>query len=148
MIIPPAVATTVQLVSGAVASAKNAFDLAKASSDRDLKGAVSELYDSLLEVKGRVLDLDQENRDLKAQLARKGDIDGPTEPHGYFFYKDKPDKPLCPKCYQSQPSNIVFLEPIKVNDSGGRYRECLICKRTKWEHLGTPQTSHASGWMR
>ena len=51
-IIPPAVLTTTQLVGGLVASAKNALDLAKASSDHALKGAVSELYDWLLDVKG------------------------------------------------------------------------------------------------
>ena len=49
-ILPSAVLTTAQLVGGLVASAKNAVDLAKASSDHALKGAVSELYDSLLDV--------------------------------------------------------------------------------------------------
>jgi hypothetical protein len=146
MIVPPAAVATVQLVSGLVASAKNAFDLSKASSDHDLKAAVSELYDSLLEVKGRVLDLDEENRELKAQLARKEDIDGPTEPYGYFFHRDKPDKPICPKCFQSQPSNVVFLMPIKITSNNGRHRECLVCKWLKWEQTGTPQRGLTSGW--
>jgi hypothetical protein len=64
-VIPQAALTTVQIVSGLAASAKNAVDLAKASSNNELKGAVSELYDSVLDVKGRVLELDEENRNLK-----------------------------------------------------------------------------------
>lgn len=131
-IIPPAVLTTAQLVGGLVASAKNAVDLAKASSDHALKGAVCELYDSLLDVKARVLDLDEENRGLKAELARRGEFDGPIKPHGYFFYKDRPDKPLCPKCFQSQPSNPVFLSPIET----GKLRRCPICH---WDHYETDE---------
>jgi hypothetical protein len=125
-IIPPAVLTTTQIIGGLVASAKNAFDIAKASSDLALKGAVSELYDSLLDVKGRVLDLDEENRHLKEELVRKNEIIGPLDPHGYFFYKNKPDSPLCPKCLQSNPRNEVFLPPLKTWD-GGTYRYCIVC---------------------
>ena len=69
-ILPSAVLTTAQLVGGLVASAKNAVDLAKASSDHVLKGAVSELYDSLLKGRHACLSLDdEENRGLKAELA-------------------------------------------------------------------------------
>jgi hypothetical protein len=132
-ILPPAVLTTAQLVGGLVASARNAVDLAKASSDHALKGAVNELYDSVFDVRTRVLELDEENRGLKAELARKGEFIGPIEPHGYFFYKDKPDKPLCPKCFQSQPSNPVFLNPV---EGTGRLRRCLICN---WQHYETDE---------
>lgn len=134
-LLPPAVVTATQLVGGLVASAKNALDLAKASSDHALKSAVSELYDSLLDVKGRVLDLDEENRHLKAELARKDEFVGPLGPHGYFFYKDRPDQPLCPKCFQSQPQNPVFLSPIQIMN-GGTHRQCHICH---WENYETAE---------
>jgi uncharacterized small protein (DUF1192 family) len=133
-ILPPAVLTTVQLVGGLVASAKNACELAKASSDHELKASVSELYDSVLDVKGRVLDLDEENRRLKAELSRKDEFTGPIEPHGYFYYKDKPEQPLCPKCFQSQPSNPVFLPPVS-NYNGRTKRTCIICD---WVKVETP----------
>ncbi|HWT66118.1 MAG TPA: hypothetical protein VN151_08385 [Terracidiphilus sp.] len=136
-ILPPAVLTTTQLVGGLVASAKNALDLAKASSDHALKGAVSELYDSLLDVKARVLDLDEENRRLKSELARKDEFVGPIEPHGYFFYKDKLDQPLCPKCLQSQPQNPVFLSPIR-SMNGGNLRQCHICHWQNYETAEQP----------
>ena len=147
-IIPPAVLTTTQIIGGLVASAKNALELAKASSDHALKGAVSELYDSLLDVKGRVLDLDEENRKLKAELARKDNVVGPDDTNGYFFKKDKPDQPLCPKCYQSNPSNVVFLGPLH-DFNGGKRRSCRVCG---FHHMETPmrprtiRTTRISSW--
>jgi len=89
-IIPPAVLTATQLVGGLIASAKTARDLAKDSSSHELKAAISDLYDEVLNVKERVLDLDEENRSLKSELARKNEIVGPDGPNRYFYYKDKP----------------------------------------------------------
>lgn len=125
-IIPQATLTTVQIVSGLAASAKNALDLSKASADHDLKAAVSELYNSVLEVKGRVLDLDEENRNLKAQLAQREEITGPDAEFGYFYFKSKPREPLCPKCYQSLPSNVVNMGP-RSQRAGGTMRFCPVC---------------------
>lgn len=135
-ILPSAVLNTVQIVGGLAASAKNALDLAKASSDHELKAAVSELYNSVLDVKGRVLDLDEENRRLKEELARRGDIEGPVGPFGYFFTKQKAENPLCPKCLQSQPSNIVFLGELRKHQ-GGRLRKCPVCKYGNYEEPPT-----------
>jgi hypothetical protein len=92
-ILPPAVLTTVQIVGGLAASAKNALDVAKASSDHMLKAAISELYDSVLDVKGRVLDLDEENRRLKVEMVERGNYVGPVAPHGYYFQADRPEDP-------------------------------------------------------
>jgi hypothetical protein len=131
-ILPPAVLTTVQLINGLAASAKNALDLARASSNRALNDAVKELRSSLFDVEKRVLDLDEENRNLKAELSLRNGVDGPLEPHGYFFYKDKRDKPLCPKCFQSLPRHPLFLTQI-VNGGGGSYRDCLFCHERYYE---------------
>jgi hypothetical protein len=138
--IPPEVLSVGQLISNLVSTAKSAREFAKSSSDHKLKGAVSDLYDALLDVKGRVLELDEENRRLKAELARKDELVGPTEPHGYFFYKDKPDQPLCPKCLQSQPKSIVFLSRLSELD-GGKYRSCIICL---YDNFETPRTYSSS----
>ncbi len=116
-IVPTAALTTVQLVSGLAASAKNALDLAKASSNNGLKSALSELYDSMLDVKGRVLELDEEVRNLKVQLARREEIEGPDARFGYFDFKSKPDEPLFPRCYQSAPSNIANMGPRQEQGS-------------------------------
>ncbi len=124
-LVPPAVLTTTQLVGGIVASAKNAVDLAKVSSNHELKAALNELYDSVLDVKARVLDLDEENRRLKEELGRREEIIGPEGKNGFFFYKAKPDKPLCPVCWQSATKkNPVFL--VDWDAYGPGYR-CVIC---------------------
>lgn len=137
-LIPPVALTTVQIVSGLAASAKNAYELAKGSSDRDLKGAVSELYDAVLETKARVLDLDEQVRTLKAQLAQREEIEGPDEKFGYFYFKSKPDRPLCPKCYQSIPSNVVHMKPpYHSNSLGTVSRTCPICNFAVTEQKNT-----------
>lgn len=131
-IVPPAVLGTAQLVGGLLGSTKNALELAKQSSNHDLKASISELYDSLLDVKARVLELDEENRRLKAELSQKDQVIGPTGQHGYFFRKDKPEQPLCPKCFQSQPSNEVFLGPLHKHRNG-KLRKCPVCNYGNYE---------------
>ncbi|MGA9669974.1 MAG: hypothetical protein WBQ94_12245 [Terracidiphilus sp.] len=143
-IIGPAVLTAAQLVSGVVSTAKTARDLAKDSSNHELKAIISELYDAVLDVKGRVLDLDEDNRRLKEELARKDEIVGPLDPHGYFFRKDKPDQPLCPKCIQSQPPNLVFLSPVR-NINGGTRRSCVVCRYFHNETPLRPQQIRIAG---
>ncbi len=138
-IIAPVVLTAAQFVSGVVSTAKTARDLAKDSSNHELKAIISELYDAVLDVKGQVLVLDEENRNLREELARKDEIVGPLDPHGYFFCKNKPGQPLCPKCFQSLPKNVVFLPPLQSFD-GGTYRFCMICG---FEHYETPR-KHSS----
>lgn len=125
-IIPQAALTTVQIVSGLAASAKSAVDLAKSTSNNELKGAVSELYDSVLDVKARVLELDEKVRSLKAQLAQREEIEGPDAKFGYFHFKSKPNEPLCPKCYQSVPSKVVNMGP-RDQRAGGIMRFCPVC---------------------
>jgi hypothetical protein len=131
-ILPPVVLTTAQLVGTLVASAKNARDLAKGSSDNELKASISELYDSLIDVKARVFDLDEENRRLTADLARKAQVVGPTGQFGYFFHIDNPEQPLCPKCFQNQSSNTVFLGPLHKH-SNGLLRKCPVCDYGNYE---------------
>lgn len=143
-VVPSAVLTTAQVVGGLVASATNVLDLAKASSDHSLKASVSELYDSVLDVKARVLDLDEENRRLKEELARKDDVEGPIEPFGYFFTKQKPNNPLCPKCFQLQPSQIVFLGSLRKH-KGGQLRRCPVCKYGNYEEPPTTGPAIAIG---
>src|SRR5579885_2250226 len=130
----PTIATVGQLLNAAVSTAKNVRDIAKDSSDSTLKNEISSLYDALLDIKARVLDLDEENRSLKAQLVAKNDIEGPIKPHGYFRYKSRPNNPLCPKCLQSKDQRPVFLsEPEDWN--GGKRRDCVVCG---FFHMETP----------
>jgi hypothetical protein len=115
-----------QLLNSAVSTAKTIREFAKDSSDTTLKSEIHSLYDMLLDIKAKVLDLDEENRTLKAQLALKDDIEGPTSPHGYFHRKSKPNNPLCPKCLQSKDKQDVFLSEV-TQFAGGRGRKCVVC---------------------
>jgi len=152
-IIPQAALTTVQIVSGLAASAKNAVDLAKGTSNNELKGALSELYDSVLGVKARVLELDEENRGLKTRLAQREEIEGPDAKFGYFHFKSKPHEPLCPKCFQSVPSKAVNMGP-RDQRAGGIMRFCPVCNFTVTEEVRQQEQREQSiyhgpdGWMR
>jgi hypothetical protein len=62
----------------------------------------------------------------ETQLAPREEIEGPDAQFGYFHYKSKPDKPLCPKCYQSIPSKVVYMGP-RDERAGGIMRFCPVC---------------------
>jgi hypothetical protein len=132
-IIPQAALTTIQIVSGLAASAKNAHELVRSSSDHALKGAVSELYDSVLDVKARVLELDEENRGLKAELVERANYIGPVAPHGYYFQAGRLEDPLCPKCFQSTPRIVAFLEAPYHTEVGKYERRCRICRHLYYD---------------
>jgi hypothetical protein len=53
------------------------------------------------------------------------EIIGPEGINGFFFYKSKPENPLCPKCWQSPTKkNAVFLTDT---DAYGPGYKCIIC---------------------
>ena len=128
-IIPPAVLSVASLVSNVLSSAKAAKELAKQSGDAELKERIGELFDSILDVKERVLELDEENRKLREQLAEKTQVERTSE-FGYYFAQDDPD-PLCPKCYESARKLIHLTAAQRSN--GGVVRDCRECSFQFWE---------------
>jgi len=118
--------TTAQLVASVVGTVKTARDLAKDIGNRELKETIGDAYDGLNDLRQRVLDLDEENRQLKADLAKKAEIEGPLPPFGYFIYKHLPENPLCPKCYQAKESTISYMGPPQ-NWNRGMRRQCRNC---------------------
>ena len=97
-----AAATVVQTISSTLATLKNARDLAKDSKDHELKGVIGDAFDALLDLKERILALDEENRELKAKLSKREAIAGPLAPFGYLFKNGDMEHPLCPNCYQEK----------------------------------------------
>ncbi|MFP5226015.1 MAG: hypothetical protein ACLGXA_00180 [Acidobacteriota bacterium] len=73
----------------------------------------------------------------EAQPAMKEEIEGPDAKYGYFHFKSKPDKPLCPKCYQSVPSKTVYMGP-RDQRAGGIMRFCPVCDFTVTEEVARP----------
>lgn len=92
----------------------------KTVGDSDLKEQIADFFDAILDVKERVLELNQENRVLKEQLAEKTLIKRDQVTKG--SYKTDEADPLCPKCYQGPKHAAVYLE--QQQDGSGW---CLFC---------------------
>jgi hypothetical protein len=148
MVDPLSVVSTMSLISSAISSVKNAKDLAKQSSDTDLKDRISDVYDAILGMKERVLELDQQNRDLREQLTQKASVARNPE-FGYYFVDGDPD-PHCQKCYEGSGKLIHF--PSSRPFSEGIRRDCIVCDFTSWEKRPVAQPSRrtlsrgVSGW--
>ena len=128
-IIPPVVLSVATLVSNVVTSVKNAQDVAKNYGDSELKSAISDLYNDVLNVKERVLELDDENCALRAELAKKGSVTYAAE-FGYCFVAGD-SNPYCPTCYEASEKllHLTASEPW----NGGVRRNCRRCRHTYWE---------------
>jgi hypothetical protein len=130
-----AATTTASLVANVVGTVRAARDLAKDIGNHELKEKIGDAYDGLNDLRQRVLDLDEENRQLKAELAKKAEIEGPVPPFGYFFDKRHPDHPMCPKCYQAKESRIAYMGPLHPWN-GGMRRVCQLCGHITTEQEG------------
>ncbi len=117
-----------QLVTEVVARAKSVRELIKDTQSHDLKSAVSDLYDGIIDVKVRVLDLLEENEQLRTRVEESGEVIGPTPPYGYYFssFDVRARHPLCPECMQDQGVRLAFLS-FPVSADGGNVRKCDIC---------------------
>lgn len=122
---PHAAAAALGLVNSAVSSVKTALDLAKKTTDLDLKQEVSKALDNVLDLKVTVHELAEENRILRESLKEKSTIK--CEPQRGFWLKDGELDPLCPTCYEGPDSAVVYLSPI-VHYSYGDERLCNVCK--------------------
>jgi hypothetical protein len=124
-----AASTAIGLINSTVQTAKTAIELAKHTKDADLRQSVSEVLDQILDLKAKVLELDDENRSLKQQIALRAGIERRGE-FGYWFKHGESD-PLCPKCYE-ETGKQIFLPPSEPW-SGRVRRDCRVCHHTYWE---------------
>ena len=130
MDIHPSVATAaLSLINSTVQTAKTAVELAKNSKNSSLKETVGEVLDGILDLKIKVIELEEENRELKLKLSNKEALERKGE-FGYWF-KVGEDAPLCPKCYEGD-GKLVYL-PKPEPWSGGIRRDCRVCRYTTWE---------------
>lgn len=144
---PHSAAAAVGLANSAFSSVKTALDLAKKTSDRDLKSEIGFALDNVLELKVKVYELAEENRSLREQLNQKAKI-GRNSEFGYYFAEGDPD-PLCPKCYEAN-GKLIHLPASKPWSNGIR-RDCIECRQTFWErNMSTTSTRVNRGpnsWM-
>jgi hypothetical protein len=126
-----------QLVSTAISTVKSVRDLAKDSSDLELKGTISDLYDALLAVKDRALEVDEENRSLKAALEEKAKYVGPLPPNGYYYQGEDRSNPLCPRCFQENPPKVGFMDKGQPWGNGQVRRDCHLCRHAIFEQVAS-----------
>ena len=122
-------ATALGLANSAFSSVKTVLELAKKTTDRDLKNEIGLALDNVLELKVKVYELAEENRSLREQLNQKASVTRNSE-FGYYFADDDLD-PLCPKCYEGS-SKLIHLSSSKPWN-GGLRRDCHECRQTFWE---------------
>jgi hypothetical protein len=145
----PTLVSTIALVNSVIGSAKNARDLAIQSDNADVKDAVIGVYDAILEVKNRVLELDEENRKLREKLAQRESVK--HDPVTSYCFKDgEPESPLCPTCYENNDKMIHLPKPY--TDSSGIHRTCTVCSTRYLEEKASrpssqPRYSGRDGWM-
>ena len=120
------------IVSGALSSLKAARDLAKDTTDLELKGKLSEVFDLLLELKESVSTLADENKSLKAQLKEKDQLEGPFAPFGYFYKSGDREHPLCSICAQKAVPVQSYMGPLH-QWRGGQRRTCRTCDQSIYE---------------
>jgi hypothetical protein len=104
---------------------KKLYELGKQLKDRETRQHVDEIVDNLRELKQRASELEDENRDLRARLRFKSDEYKFHTP--FWYHKEKPEQPLCPKCFASG-----IPAPMTAIDSSGFQipsRICLVCNK-------------------
>jgi len=126
IITPHNAATAVGLANSAFTAVKSAFELAKKTTDLELKHEISATFESVLELKVKVYELAEENRSLRELLDQKASIK--RDPQFGYWFKEGETEPLCPKCYEGKNA-IVYLSPLNNYAVGGLRRWCHICEK-------------------
>ncbi len=116
--------TAVSLVSGTIGLLKEAREAAKRSDDHDLKDKLSEVYDSVLELKEVIGKLRDENAELLNRLKTRASLKFDRRAKLYFAEGD-PD-PFCPACLDDGGKQIRLIPDY--NDGALLQYQCKVCK--------------------
>jgi uncharacterized small protein (DUF1192 family) len=122
--------TAVGLVNGTIGLLKEARDAAKRSDDHDLKDKLSEVFDSVLELKEVIGSLREENAELRKQLDAKRSLKWDSKESLYFAEGD-PD-PFCPACFDLSGKQIR-LHPEYSYGAVWKY-DCRVCNNVYVRH--------------
>ena len=111
----------------AIASAGKAlYDATQGVSNLDTKRQLTEVYDTLMDLKRAASNLEDENHELKERLRFKGDDFEFRNP--FWFEKRHSDRPLCPKCFANE--KIGPMGESYQSFGSGTIRRCLVCDNT------------------
>lgn len=102
---------------------KTIYDVAQGVSKIETKQQLMGVYDSLMDLKRQVAELEDENYNLKSKLRFKSDDFVFKMP--FWYEKANPEVPLCAKCFVDEKI-APMGEPYKGNTR--TTRTCLVCK--------------------
>jgi hypothetical protein len=128
---PHSAATAVGLVNSAFSAVKTAFELSKSTTDLELKQQIVTTFDSVLELKVKVYELAEENRQLNEQIKLKETLKRDPK-YGYWFIDGETD-PICPKCYEGPSTAVRYLSPRILTLGTIPQRKCFVCQQSYLE---------------
>ncbi len=143
------VAAAMDLIGKAWKALDSVRERAKTSKDAALKESISNLYDEFLDLKAMVLQLTEENTELRSKLAAQ--TEKPPKPQirqlgeaNYYFIGD--DGPYCQPCYDDM-GKLVNLTP-RQHYGGGTGRQCRVCRNVFIEVADPPRQvrTRSSTW--
>lgn len=116
----------VGLVNGTIGLLKEARESAKRSDDHDLKDKLSEVFDSVLELKEALTALREENEVLRKQIETRTALKWNSELKVYFAGDDS--DPYCPACMDLNGKAIRLNQPSSFTVSNLWKYQCRVCK--------------------
>lgn len=120
--------TALDLIGKAATGLHSIRERAKTANDIALKENVSRLYDDFLDLKAIILQLTEENFELKRRIAQESEKQKPQirQVGKTIYYFVGEEGPFCQKCYDAG-GKLVHLMPLDdfVIGSG---RNCEVCK--------------------
>jgi hypothetical protein len=136
-----ATAAAVKILADTLSISKTAREQAKQSKDTELKGLISDLYDSVLSLKEALMLVSDENNELRRRIA---DLERPSAgpelrqvgSTNYYFQDGK--GPYCQPCYDVK-EKLIPLAP-QAQYAGGLGRKCEVCNKVFFEDHERPQT--------
>lgn len=102
---------------------------AKGSKDLALKESISNLYNDLLDLKAAHIRIEEENSELRRQIAQTADK--PPTPKirqvgaVHYYFVDE-EGPYCQPCYDGKSKSLVRVSPPEAW-SGGQRTHCPVC---------------------
>lgn len=123
-----------KLLADTLSISKTVREQAKQSKDTDLKGHISDLYDSVLSLKEAVMLVTDENNELRRKIAQLEQPSAGPEIRqvgdaNFYFVGEK--GPYCQPCFDGKAKLTLLSPPQDWN--GGVRRECSLCGEQFYE---------------
>jgi hypothetical protein len=138
--------TSINAATGILSNAMKLLDSvreqAKGSKDLALKESISKLYNDLLDLKAAHIRIEEENAELRRQIAQSKDK--PPKPEirqvgavNYYFMPGE-EEPYCQPCYDGKSKSLVRVSPPEPW-GGGQRRTCPVCHMIFQETQAPPR---------